>query len=331
MARKYVRFNYFEPFLVPARIALEEDLMELDEQEQEVARGGGDRWDMRHFLDFIAVPRQNFLVDYQIGDEIAEIEPGSFIYNDQHNIYSLQLSKLRDKNIPSKKRVGEIREDILLNQNEYIGEFVSIIYDEEISCLMIQSNLYGLSTKQIENYFTELRFRHLNYIGNEDDEPFVVKLRPKMDHRKIYDALQADYYRKIRIRTADYMEDALMDENSLISDARRTLMQARGASIDLQISLGRAERSASLDSEQIRRVLREFRELPPGSKPNIELTMLEKEEAEIETINLIEPRMTDRISLEVEPRQTIGHEYLFYQMLHKYLERRNDLRRTMVE
>ena len=326
MARKYVRFNYFEVQLVPAQVVVLED---LDEEQQVQIPYQADAWDMSGFLDYLMAYREHFRTTVPVGDEYAEIEKDSYSYDQRTNIYGFQLSKLRDKNIPSKKRFGEIKEEILLDQDEFIGEFTSILYDNSYKAVMVQSNLYGLSTKQIEHVLTQLRFRYLDTLGTPEANPLVVKLAPIIDNSKITRVINADYYKKIRIRASDVMLDAVLGENGLLSDTRRMLMESAGLHIDITISMGRTEKTSSLNQENIRNVIEQFWELDERIRPQIELTALENEEAAIETINLVEPRMTDRISIEVEPRTTVAHEFLFQNMLHLYNERRADVRRIL--
>jgi hypothetical protein len=324
MPRKYVRFNYFEVQLVATDEALR---AEYNEEEDVPYRA--DPWDMSGFLDYLMTNVETFRTTVPVGDEYAEIEKDTYSFDERRNIYSFQLSKLRESNIPSKKRFGEIKEDILLDQDEYIGEFVSFIYDNQFQTAIVQSNLYGLSVKQAESVLTELRFRWLDRLGRTEDIPLVVRLVPIIDRSKVQRVINADYYKKIRIKASDVMLDAALEENSLISEARRLLNESSGVTIDLTISLGRSERTASLDEGTVRNAIRAFQEIEEGARPQVELTALENEEAEIETINLIEPRMTDRISIEVEPRQTVAHEYLYHTFIDLYDNRRPDVRRVL--
>lgn len=41
--------------------------------------------------------------------------------------------------------------------------------------------------------------------------------------------------------------------------------------------------------------------------------------------------MTDRISIEIAPRQTVAHEYLYQTFLGKYDTRRADIRRVLMQ
>lgn len=323
LATKYITFNYFEPVLVRPEQAFESELSEGNEEQPFI----GDIWNMAPFMNFLSI---NTIKDdnkfaYQLGGEYADVEPKSFIK--KNDLSHIQVSKLRETNIPAKKKIGEIKQEILLQHDEYIGEFNSMLYDHELHVLMIQSNLYGLSTKHLENYLTELRFRFLEYEGYSTEMPLMVKLNPIIDPKQIDDAMSADYYRKIRIRGADLRVDALNeDKEDLINEVARTVNLTQGVNVDLQISVGRAERTRSLDNDTIRNTLETFNQLPENKKPNIELTLIENEDAQIETINLIRPRFHDRISFNVEPRTTIEHTDICKKMMNSYKERRNRLR-----
>lgn len=323
MARKYVRFNYFEVQLAPAEAAV---LAELGEEDVPYVAAP---WNMSGFLDYIMTNLDIFRTTVPVGDEYAEIEKDTLAYDTRRDIYSFQLSKLRESNIPSKKRFGEIKEDILLNQDEYIGEFISFIYDNTYQAAIVQSNFYGLTVKQTEHVLTQLRFRYLDTIGRTEQTPLVVKLAPIIDRSKVERVVNADYHKKIRIKGSDVMLDAALNEQSLLSDARRLLNESSGVNIDLTISLGRSERTATLNTDTVRRTIEQFRALPDNIRPQIELTSLENEEGEIETINLIEPRMTDRVIIEVQPRQTVAHEYLYHTFIELYDQRRPDVRRVL--
>lgn len=327
MPRKYVRFNYFELQLVPAPVVLRDELEDIQNNEHYDQEDYADPWDMSALLDFLMV-RREFDTTVAVGEEFAEMEIDSYSFDQQRNIYGFQLSKLRDKNIPSKKKFGEIKEEILLEQDEFIGEFVSVLYDNTYKVLAIQSNLYGLSSKQIENVLTQLRFRYLDEQGLTDEVPLLVRLAPMIDRAKVDRVIRSDYFKKIRLKGSNVMLDANLDDASLMGEARRMLHEVAGVNIDITISLGRSERTASLDDARIREVINEYLQIPDDQRPQLEVTALDNEEAEIETINLFEPRMTDRISIVVEPRTTVAHEYLFNTFMETYDSKRPDIRRV---
>ncbi|MBM7634062.1 DUF6731 family protein [Geomicrobium sediminis] len=322
--KKYVRFNYFEPKLVPAEVNV------LEEYGEEINQYPAESWDMQPLLNYFIQQREFFNPNVELGTEYSEIEKDSLDYDDRRNIYTFQLSKLRETNIPSKKRFGEIKENILINRDEYIGEFNSFIYDNEYSSLVMQSNLYGLTVKQAEHVLTNLRFSYLDRIGETEQNPLVVKLNPLIDYSKVDRVTDADYYKKIKLRASDVLLNANQDDQTLLTDAARLLNQYSGVNIEVAVSLGRAEKTASLDQENVREVINQYLQLQ-GERPHFEITSSYNEDTDNETINLIEPRMTDRISIEIQPRVTVGHQYLSDKFIEDiYDQRRPDVRRVMV-
>lgn len=324
MARKYIRFNYFEVNLVPAEDAIRRDL-----NEDEDIPFQANVWDMSDFLDYLMVNRREISTTVDIGTEYSEVEKDSYHYDERRDLYSFQLSKLRETNIPSKKKFGEIKEDILLDQDEYIGEFNSIVFDNTYKALIMQSNLYGLSVAQTEHVLTQLRFKYLDRMGRTEEVPLVVKLNPIIDNSKVQKVIESDYFKKIRLKGSDFMMDAALDDDSLLTDAKKLLHQSSGLNIDITISLGRTERTSSLNQEYVQSAIRRFESIGE-SKPKMEVTALYDEEADVETINLIEPRMTVRVSVDVAPRQTVGHEYLYQTFLEIFDTQRYELRRVLV-
>lgn len=329
MARKNVRFNYFEVRLVPAVVAAQEDY----ENPEEVAEHGygADPWDMTDLLDYYAVNR-NANTTIPIHGDPVEIEPGTLLGPDD-DVRSFQLTKMRETNVPSKKRIGQVSEEIRLADDEYIGEFVSILYDRRYCTMMVQSNRYCLSTRQIENYLTELRKIYNTIAGLPNDEtPLVVRLAPIVDLRRADSVLRAMHYRKITIRGSDAMMDAaLNNDDSIISQARRLLGKCQGASFEITVSMSHAPRTRSLDHAAIRELIEEYRTIPDAMKPSIDIVQRREELEEIEVINLLEPRISDLIPIEMEPRQPIGHEFLYALMREKYLERRAYLARVLAQ
>src|SRR5690625_4194389 len=254
MARKYIRFNYFEVNLIPAEDALRRDLSEEDAEYEYRSNV----WDMSEFLDYLMVNKSDFRTTVDIGTEYSEIEKDSYNYDERRDLYSFQFSKLRETNIPSKKKFGEIKEDILLDQDEYIGEFNSIVFDNSYKALIVQSNLYGMSVAQVEHALTQLRFKYLDRNNMTEATPLVVRLNPIIDRNKVNRVIQSDYYKKIRVRGSDVMLDAVLDDESLLADAKKLIHKSSGLNIDITISLGRTQRTASLDRDYVQNVLEEF-------------------------------------------------------------------------
>lgn len=76
--------------------------------------------------------------------------------------------------------------------------------------------------------------------------------------------------------------------------------------------------------------MRDFSSQPEDMKPRVEITKIDEIGSSIDVINLLEPRMSDKVRIEIEPRTTIAHEYLYRVMREVYDNKRNTLSRILV-
>lgn len=306
MVRKYIRFNYFSLNLTP---------VELPESMED--REINDGWDMQPLLDYISVRRNPINSVVNVGQYLAEFERETLIYDPANKVYSFQISKLRDTNIPAIKRLGNPKEDLELENDEYIGEFVTIVFDPRYLTTGIQSNIYSLNIPQIEYFLTEMRNNYLQIMGIVDPIPLRVQLSPIIDYSRITAVGNADIYRKISISGSSFAADALAQHGTL-NEVSELVGRAKGLKFDLTISLGHAPREESLDDDIIREILDGFNAIEAESRPKVEITAKEDTEAPIEIVNLLEPRLTNRWGIEVENRTNIGHEAIHNRFVEEY-------------
>lgn len=314
------------PVLVPAASALRAEMDEID-----IDYANAPTWDMLPMLEYVETNHVNNW-NCSLGDEYAEIEPNTIITRNV-SLKGFQLSKLRENNIPAKKKLGEIKQDIMLEDDEFIGEFVTCLYDSQLGVLAIQSNRYGLTTNQVEEFLTNIRLIYCSAINDaqEQEDPQIVKLRPILDTNGMAAALNAEIIRKIKLRAADFMSDARLADEPLLGSARNCLSTFSGASVEITISVGQS-RTETLCVDKIRRSIKlfnEYRTMSPNAF-NLELTKKDDADSSVDTINLVTPRMTDVVSAEIAPRTSIGHGYLLSLILEKYMEKRSVFHRILI-
>lgn len=296
MAKQKIRFNYLEPQLV----------IENDELV---------KWDMKKFLETILNNKKAFDASVFLGDEVSDLEWNSCDYDYQNDLYYIQLSKLRSKNIPSRKRLNQDKVDIELADDEYLGEFNLLIYDPKVMALITQGNFYGLTIKQIALTLTGLRRKVNELIGESDGElPYMVNLAPVIDSKAISKVMSNDIYRKITVKGADFSEIADSDLNSqVLSKAIDALNKVHGVNFELTLSMAKADKKETLDKEEIRNMIDDVVKINKNSKDNVAMNIASRKdfESSIEYIDLLTPRLTSEIVLEVQNRSTIGAEYIF--------------------
>lgn len=295
MARQLIRFNYFKPKLATDG---EEDIL----------------WDMKPFIEFILAKPKAFSGAVVLGDEISDLEWNSCGFDESSNLYYIQLSKLRSKNIPSRKKINQDKESLQLSDDEFLGEFNLLIFDPETNVLITQGNFYGLTTKQISMSLSNLRLRFKDEIEeSEEENPSVIFLQPIIDKHAIARVKTNDIYRKVTIKGADYHELANEElSSSTLSSAISALDQVNGVNFEITISMSRASKEESLSQEEVRNMVDDIIDLKEKSLDvSMNLTSRKNEENAIEYVDLLTPRLTSSIAVEVKNRSTIAAEYIF--------------------
>ena len=113
MAKQVIRFNYFHVKLINNQNEMFE-------------------WDMRDFIEYIIGNKHSFDPSVILGDEISDLEWNSCGYDEFNDLYYIQLSKLRCKNIPSRKRVNQDKIPLNLADDEFLGEFNLMVLKNKI-------------------------------------------------------------------------------------------------------------------------------------------------------------------------------------------------------
>lgn len=295
MVRQSIRFNYFEPILVA-------------ENDEEIL------WDMRPFIEFIIGNRQAFNPAVPLGDELADLEWNNSFYDEKNQLYYIQLSKLRSKNIPSRKRVNHDKVSITLDEDEFLGEFNLIIYDPNLDVLITQGNFFGLTTKQIAIALSNMRLKYKEYVGETETENIhIIHLRPIIDSAAIDRVKENEIYRKIEVKGSDYREIANENLDSNVLDtAVKSMDEINGVNFGISLSMSKAPKSNSLEKDEVRSMISDVLRLKEDDVDiSMKVSTRRDEEAAIEYIDLLSPRLTTNIVLEIQNRSTIGAEYIF--------------------
>lgn len=308
MSAKYIRFNYFQTRLKP-------DVDPEIIQDQNYSAP----WDMMDLINYLSVRRNELDDVVDLGEYRAELDRTTFINAVNPEVHSFQITKLRDRGLPSIKVIGIPRKELDLEENQYIGEFISIVFDPLYCSVGIQSNIYSLNINQVEVFLTEIRRRHKQQIGNPDPVPLKVVLRPLIDFNKVGDIRNADIFRKITIKGSAAAAEALAD-NQTAHALSEMVGEIQGLNFELSFSLGRAPKDQSLNQRVIRNIIDTFNQIDEGDRPKIEISGKSDEESPLEVINLLSPRLTNRVKINDENIQAIGHELMHDSFMEKYNE-----------
>lgn len=193
-----------------------------------------------------------------------------------------------------------------LDEDEYIGEEVSALYDQEYSIIMLQRNRNSLSPSGIEKYFSGV-------LGNGD----LIELAPIPVPDELRTVKQDQIFRKLSI---GFSPTNIDDE--ILNNTNKSILQIIRGSRDLgalrvlvTLSLGNSKKEKTLKQEEI---------IELGNLENydgfnkIQVNRREDEDTEIETVDLISGKLNDVITMEVSRINPIKYERLIIEMQNLY-------------
>lgn len=193
-----------------------------------------------------------------------------------------------------------------LDEDEYIGEEVSVLYDQGYNIIMLQRNRNSLSPSGIEKYFSGV-------LGNGD----LIELVPIPVPDELKNVKQEQIFRKLNISFAPTNID-----DELINNTNKSIMQIIKESrnlgalrVSITLSLGNSKKENTLKQDEI---------IELGNLENydgfnkIQISRRENEDTEIETVDLISGKLNDVITMDISRVNPIKYERLIVQMQNLY-------------
>jgi hypothetical protein len=244
---------------------------------------------------------------YDYHQERARLERA--YWDDELNFFFLHFDRLRDTNIPSKAKADDFVVPLDLDDDEYIGEEVSALYDNQNHVLMLQRNRYSLGPEGIEEY--------LNLLWDNSDE--TIYLRPITPPDAFALVRGASEFRKINIRLADIPESL---QNTLLSRLKSPIKgivnsyrEYKGKNAQVLITVGSGK--GTLDPDTVSDTLDDLhdqREL--FSKA--EIAKKDDEDSKVELIDLFTHKAHDLTSFRMEHRESLNHYAIAKEMYKIY-------------
>lgn len=254
---------------------------------------------------------------FDYSDERVRLE--RMKYFDDTDLWLLNFLRLRETDIPLRGKIDQEAEPIELDDDEFIGEDVSMLYDPELNVVMLQRNIRSLGATGIEKYL------NLLWASNGEQEEKIY-LRPILNPFSFEKASGARYYRKISVRFAQ-----LPPEVSIFNSPIKKIVEAfgeyQGITAEITISIGQGKKN-NLKSETVVETIADIKNNKSFFK-KAQLTLKESEDDKVEILDLIEEKLHDYIIFQLPTRQSLACEYVFQEMINRYRERRYDIIRIL--
>ena len=191
----------------------------------------------------------------RIGD-VVRCDNASCEKSNGNNFAYLHFTKLRETNAPAIAKLSDAKlNDLELDDDEFVAEDLSILFDELRYVAMIQKNRYSLSLKAIEDY--------INYFwskaGNKDTYIKFLPILYKSQYKKVSHAKQIS---KIFFRTADLINnegEGINPFTGKIGSLVGSMKQYEGYNISVQISVGK-HTGKTLDVDKVKKLVTEIKD-----------------------------------------------------------------------
>lgn len=288
--------------------------------------GVPDYWDMKPFCDWILntkiLPKEKRprlsvpLLNQEFGNLEWRFDDSSF--DEQHNLYYIRLKKLRSSNLPAISPLYGESEDVNLEENQFLGEFNLLVFDPTNQRVIVQSNYFGLSQKQVALVLTSMRIAWKNSTGDtvDDDNPGIVGLEIIPDSEALRKVDKSGIYRSFDVRASDIQSLTGIDINSNTLNRSLELAQSvKGVTFNVQVGLSYSEKDRSLDQTEIRNLIADIQHINNLNDDNVaaQLSVKARETVDdpLENINVLLPKLKSYVNLSDENRRTLAAEYIY--------------------
>lgn len=212
---------------------------------------------------------------------------------------------MKKRNIaPSKIYDGRDAEAIDLEDGEYIGEDVTMLYDKQNNIVMIQSNRLSLTPTIIAEFVSKT-------VSAENN--VIVNIRPMLIEDRNID-LRDKQVRKLEIKFANVNNE--ISQRSSLNRLFNTLSLYHGITGKISISVGRS-RDRTLNNDLVQNTIDEIQNDRVGID-SVQVSYRESSDSQIELIDLFDDVKTVYIEIQQEDNKPLDFDLLKMKMIQKY-------------
>ncbi len=231
----------------------------------------------------------------------------------ESGIWKIRFLKLRDTNIPSIVKKKEEAKPIELDDDEYIGEDLLMLYDSKKSVAMIQCNRFAMSKGKLE--------KCLNKVWDDPKHKIVLLHIGKMTNVV---ELKKKNFRYLCVRLANI--HAVEESHRPLGRIINSYNDIGGKSGTLVFSLGRGRQpKTGLNQEQIPIMLDDIYNNRDIVTDAVLKVKDDDDTSCVDVVDLFDNSLCDYIDFKLEKRTALEFQYATNLMMRKYLERKNEI------
>ncbi|MDW8570542.1 DUF6731 family protein [Staphylococcus shinii] len=225
----------------------------------------------------------------------------------ENGYYHIIMERLDDTRLQKTTVFGESI-DVDLDDNEYIGHEISVLYDPFNNTMLIQRNISSLSPSGIEKFFESVLF---DYIG----EYCNFTLVPAIDRNAYNKAENSNIFRQFAIKVKGNQVDDLIKglSSNSINGAEH---------IEIIISTNKSKKE-ELDKDETKKLLNDWANDTCVEKLSVKVK--ENYESKIEEIDLIRQAIKRSLIYEYREAGELNAQNIFLDMVRIYRDDDNAL------
>lgn len=225
----------------------------------------------------------------------------------ENGYYHIIMERLDDTKLQKTTIYGESI-DVDLEENEYIGHEVSILYDRHNNTMLIQRNISSLSPSGIEKFFDSVLFDYTEEYCN-------LKLVPAIDQNAYDKAKSSNIFRQFSIKVKGNEADDLirgLSSNSINGTEY----------VEIIVSTDRAKNS-ELDNFEVKKLIGDWSDSTSVEKLSVKVK--ENFDSNIEVIDLMHQAIKRSLIYEYRESSELNAQNIFLDMVRIYRDEDNAL------
>lgn len=232
-----------------------------------------------------------------------------YYYHPTYEMWFLRFMRQRINDVPSLSRSNTPSEFMELEEDQFVSEDVTCLFDPTNNVLMIQKNSHSVSPVGIELYFNATC-----------PQGTVVKLRKVVSTDSFQKVRNARNCRKVTVRLADLptlnQRGLLNGLTSTIGTMIRSMREVPSPYIELTFSVG-MDRNAEINEEEVQEIVNDIANNPMVFD-RAKLSVVEEDETKQSIVDLLLDSPNEEIRFDVERNNPVRFDALMDAMAQKY-------------
>lgn len=227
-------------------------------------------------------------------------------YDKKNDLHGVCFVNMRGENLPSKVAEGKEQEDLDLEENEYIGEDMYVLYDRTNNVFMAQSNRMSLTINRITEFVNETKKPDNMTVG-------FVPITRNLTRKEL---------KNKRVRSILISCENLHEKDKINSAPLKSICDSVDGfgclTYSLKLGVGR-KRNAELSPAESRKMIDDIINRTIDVK-SAQVSVSDQITGEIEYVDLVENKLCSILEYKIGKRERLHLDKLFPEMIKEYLK-----------